>query len=246
MIHLRPGVGGDADCSGTTKCVLCSRTAEVGPIVPLLTTAACGLRPRPCPRLQDLAVVSAKRECREGNWDPVASCERNDQPNAGRFLLFKQKKLGLSSSQLSLTTRKNVSVSPGTELGGFGLLWNGEKVGLKLGSSCGVPQGSLEEAAMGQVAMSALGSSRACSPRPSPPTVHCSSQCPPIVRTANVLCARSLPSPWSSRPLRSDLGPWARGLYWGRRAYRSAVSPTLCVLIAGPVRPAPRWTVVGP
>ena len=41
--------------------------------------------------------------------------------------------------------------------------------------------------AMGQVAMSALGSSRACSPRPSPPTVHCSSQCPPIVRTANVL-----------------------------------------------------------
>ena len=34
---------------------------------------------------------------------------------------------------------------------------------------------------MGQVAMSALGSSRACSPRPSPPTVHCSSQCPPIV-----------------------------------------------------------------
>ena len=97
-------------------------------------------------------------------------------------------------------------------------------------------------AAMGQVAMSALGSSRACSPRPSPPTVHCMSQCPPIVRTTNVLSARSLPSPLSSRLLRSDLGPWTRGLYWVRRAYRSAVSPTLCVLIAGPVRPAPRWT----
>ena len=59
-------------------------------------------------------------------------------------------------------------------------------------------------AAMGQVAMSALGSSRACSPRPSPPTVHCTSQCPPIVRTANVLSARSLPYPWSSRLLRSE------------------------------------------
>ena len=35
------------------------------------------------------------------------------------------------------------------------------------------PQTLEGEAAMGQVAMSALGSGRACSPRPSPPTVHC-------------------------------------------------------------------------
>ena len=101
-------------------------------------------------------------------------------------------------------------------------------------------------AAIGQVAMSALGSGRACVPRLSPPTVYCLSQCPPIVRTANVLCARSLPYTWSSRPLRSELGLWTRGLYWVRRAYRSVVSPTLCALIAGPVRPAPRWMGVGP
>ena len=101
-------------------------------------------------------------------------------------------------------------------------------------------------AAIDQVAMSALGSGRACSPRRSPPTVHCSSQCPPIVRTANVLCARSLPYPWSSLPLRSELGLWTRGLYRARRAYRSVVSITSYVLIVGPVRPAPRWTHVGP
>ena len=80
--------------------------------------------------------------------------------------------------------------------------------------------------------MSALGSGRACSPWRSPPTVHCLSQCPAIVLTASVLCARSLPNPLSSHPLRSDLGLWTRGLYWVRRAYQSVVSPTLCVLIA--------------
>ena len=64
-------------------------------------------------------------------------------------------------------------------------------------------------AAIGQAAMSALGPGCACSPRPSPPTVHCLSQCPPIVRTANVLGAHPLPYRWSSRPLRcGGVGGW--------------------------------------
>ena len=63
---------------------------------------------------------------------------------------------------------------------------------------------------MGQVAMSALGSSRACSPQP---TVHCMSQCPAIVRTANVLSARSLPYPLVISPFTAG-GGGSRGGRW--------------------------------
>ena len=82
---------------------------------------------------------------------------------------------------------------------------------------------------MGQVATSELGSSRACSPRPSPPTVHCLTPYPPIVRTANVLCARSLPYPWSSRPLQKGGGYNDRGkcLHLFGTLGRGLVLPTL-------------------
>ena len=110
------------------------------------------------------------------------------------------------------------------------------QTGLELCSPSTSRGGGIARAAMGQVAMSALGSSRACSPRPSPPTVHCSSQYPPIVRTANVLCARSLPSPCSSRPLRSDLGI-ARG---GGGCYLHRGALCISGMCMWQCRPSPR------
>ena len=94
-------------------------------------------------------------------------------------------------------------------------------------------------AAMGQAAMSALGSSRACSPRPSP-TAHCMSQCPPIVRTANVLSARC--------PIPSHLAFYGQiRSGWGKRAGGGVCRTRTCtgmgwILARAP--PPALWTTV--